>query len=121
MTVRRERDDRDVDVARRVDLRVDESIACGDRRGRGDRDGLAERLTAVARDRHADLCAAAIAVEHRPRRVDVVLVAVARDVIDRDPLLVFDVARLLRRGVVGGLERLAAVALHPRAAEVVAV
>ena len=92
-----------------------------DLRRRRDRDRLVERLPAVTRHRHPHLDPAAVAVEDRPGCVDVVLEAVAGDVVDGDPLLVLDVAELLRRGVVRRLERHAAVSLHPVAAEVVAV
>ena len=104
--VRWERHDRDVDVARGVDLRDDERRRGADFGRRSDRDRAVEGLATIAED--------------GPRRVDVVLERVPDEVIDGDPLLVLDVAGLLRRGVVRGLERHAAVALHPRPAHVVA-
>src|SRR5437016_11542194 len=78
-------------------------------------------LAAVAGDREPYLRSSAVrgAVEDRPRRVHVILVGAADDVVDRDPLLVLDVARLPGRGVVRWLERLAAVGLDPVVAHVV--
>ena len=122
VAIRWERHDRDVDVARGVDLRNDECRRRANFGRRSDRDRAVEGLAAIAGDRHLHLHALAIrgAVEDGPRRVDVVLERVPDNVIHRDPLLVLDVAGLLRRSVVRGLERPATVALHPRPAHVVA-
>jgi hypothetical protein len=118
---RREGDDRDVDVSDGIDLRVDVRRPGTDFGGRGDGDRLVEGLATVAGDSHSHLDAAAVAVEDRPRRVDVILEPVADDVVDGDPLLVLDMAELLGGRVVRRLERHAAVALHPVATQVVAV
>src|SRR6266516_7284567 len=120
-SVRRARDDGDIEVPCRVDLRVDEGGPGADLGGRCDRDGLGEGLAAVTGARDPYLDPAAVAVEDRPGRVDVVLEWIADDVVDGDPLLVLDVAKLLGRGVVRRLQRHAAVPLHPVASHVVAV
>ena len=87
--------------------------------GRGDRDRLGEGLSPVARDGDPDLGRRTI--EDRPHRVDVILVRVADDVVDRDPLLVLDMTGLPGRGVRGLLQVLPAVALDPVLAHVVGV
>src|SRR5207244_10386706 len=104
----------------RVDLWIDVGRRGSDLRRRADRHRLSEGDAAVAGDGEPHLGSAAVAVEDRPRRVDVVLIGAAEDVVDRDPLLVLDVAGLASRGVVRRVERSAAVTLDPVLAQRVA-
>jgi len=110
---------RDVDVPGRVYRRIHILVGRAGLVGLGDRDRLGERLSAVTRDRDADLGRAAVI--DGPGRVHVVLVAAARDVVDRHPLLVLDEAEAQAEPVGRVLKGLAAVALDPVAPEVVAV
>src|SRR5689334_19460427 len=111
--------DRDVNVPGRVHGRVhvlDHRSGVTWRR-QGYR--LGEALPAIARDGDPDLRRGS--VEDRPGRVDVILIAVARNLVDRDPLLVLHATEGLGRRVGETFEGLAAVALHPVPPEVVAV
>ena len=74
----------------------------------------------VARDGQADL-GRVVAVVDRPRGIDVILVEVAGDVVDRHPLLVLHVPELLCGGVPRVLQVLTAVADRPVLSHVVAV
>jgi len=108
-----------VENAGRIDGRIDIRIGRAGLRRRGHRHCLGKGLTAVARDRDPDL--GVVALEDGPHRVDVVLVGVPDHVVDGDPLLVLDVAKLLGARVREVLQRLAAVADDPVLPHVVGV
>src|ERR687891_911589 len=111
--------DRDIDVSGRIHRRIDELVGRAGLVRPADRDGVGERLPAVTRYRDPDLRCAAVV--DRPSGVDVVLIAIPGDVVDRHPLLVLDEPEA-KAGPVGGvLKGSAAVTGDPVPAEVVAV
>ena len=113
----------DVQVAVRVDRRLDVEVLTAAHRRRRERAVPRERCAAVHGYRHPQVhgSAARSAVEHGPERVDVVLVGMPGDVVHRDPLLVLDMPVLKAGGVRRLLERLAIVRGDPVPAHVVAV
>ena len=88
VTIEREPDERDVEVARGVNRWIDEHVRGAGLGRRRHRHGFRERLPAVTRNGDPDLRRRA--VEDRPHRVDVILEGRASDVVHGHPLLVLD-------------------------------